>query len=257
MSLRFLARLTAFGVLLAVAAALGWRYGGPVGRYIAEAQSSTTVDADIDNRALVYRLDRERPLVFVFSQPVERVRLLSQSAVLAEERARPEGFVYAVEARLFDSSGAEVANHLLYLHSDAPDRVFASGESWRFFRNRPEVVAGMDDVVIRAPSPVVRSEWRLVEADPAIEAVDIRVYERRPLLASQALSNFRRRSDNEKLAMTLGNAFPPDMLTEDEMSNIAINLWRPLGPSGIAGRDYQALVLYEGTRRRVRGAREQ
>ena len=249
MSLTNFTRLTALIGLFAIAAAIGWFYGPAIGRYIVEAQFSTTVDADIDKRSIVYRLDEGKPLVFVFSQPVDVIRVLPQAAVAETMRDKTEGFVYSIEVRLFGSAGAEVARHNLSLHADAPDQVFASGENWRFFRNRPEIVAGMDDVIVQAPSPVVRSEWRLLDADPGVEAVDIRVSERRPLQRSQALAAFRRRSDAEKLELSRGNVFPPDMMTDGEMANTAANMWRPVGPSGVAGRDYSAIVLYEGTRR--------
>ena len=257
MSLSFLIRLMMFLVLVAIFSTVGWHYGPAIGRYLSEAQFSTTVDADIDKRSLVYRLQTDRPLVFVFSQPVDLVRLLTQSAVAPDLGDRKEGFVYAIEARLFDATGAEIAKHTLHLHSDAPDIVYASGETWRFFRNRTELVAGMDDVVIEAPRPATRSEWRLIEADDGVEAVDIRVYERRPLLASQALAAFRRRSKDEQLDLAQGNAFPPALMTQEEMASSTANMWRPLGPTGIAGRDYQALVLYEGTRRENFRAKQQ
>lgn len=253
MSLSFLARSAVVLALLVAAALVGVIYGPAMARYIVAAQSSTTVDADIDGRAIVYRLEQGKALTFVFSQPVEEVRLLAQTAVRAQDRADPAGFVYTLELRLFASSGEEVLREQFSLHSDAPDTVYATGENWRFFRNRPEMVAGMDDVVVLAPSPVVRAEWRLIAADPKILAVDIRTYERQPLLASQAITAFHRRSAEEQAKLAEANAFPPDMLTNDEIANITANMWRPLGPVGVAGRDYRPMVLYEGTRRPRRG----
>lgn len=253
MSLSTLMRLGLVLLLLAAAAGVGLVYGPAIARYVADAQNSTTVDADIDGRAIVYRLEQGQPVTFVFSQPVDQVRLLAQTAVDRKDRADPAGFVYALEVRLFSGDGEEVSRQRFDLHSDAPDTVYATGENWRFFRNRPEMVAGMDDVVVAAPSPVVRAEWRLVEADPKILAVDIRVYERQPLLASQAITSFHRRSAEEQAKLAEANAFPPDMLTNEEIANITANMWRPLGPVGIAGRDYRPMVLYEGTRRPRRG----
>lgn len=249
MSLSLLARLIGTAVLLAGAVALGLFYGPTIWRHVADAGFSTAVDADIDSRAIVYRLAPAQPVTFVFTQPVDRVRLLSQTAVARASRADPAGFLYTLEVRLFSSTGAEVLRQELVLHSDAPDTVYATGENWRFFRDRPEMVAGMDDVVIAAPRPVVRSEWRLVSAEPEILAVDIRVYERQPLLAANATTSFLRRSREEQLELAEANAFPPEMLTEGEIASITANMWRPLGPIGIAGEDYRPMVLYEGSRR--------
>ena len=249
MSLSRLGQLCGAMLLLMAAAAAGLLYGPAVWRYVADARFSTTVDADIDSRSLVYRLEPDKPVTFVFSQPVNDVRLLAQTAVARSSRADPAGFAYVLEVRLFASTGEEVLRRQFSLHSDAPDTVYATGENWRFFRDRPEMVAGMDDVVIASPSPVVRSEWRLVRADPKILAVHIRVYERQPLLTSNAITSFHRRSAEEQARLAEANAFPPEMLTDEEIANITANMWRPLGPVGIAGRDYRPMVLYEGTRR--------
>ncbi|UIP07324.1 hypothetical protein LY632_02680 [Erythrobacter sp. SDW2] len=253
MSLSTLSRAALVCLLLVISALVGLIYGPAIARYVADAQNSTTVDAEIDSRAIVYRLEQDKPVTFVFSQPVDQVRLLAQTAVGRQSRADPAGFVYTLEVRLFSGTGEEVLRQQFSLHSDAPDTVYATGENWRFFRNRPEMVAGMDDVVVAAPSPAVRAEWRLVDADPKILAVDIRVYERQPLLASNAITSFHRRSAEEQAKLAEANAFPPDMLTGEEIANITANMWRPLGPIGIAGRDYRPMVLYEGTRRPRRG----
>lgn len=249
MSLSFLTRQIVFLAALTLVAVGGWQFGPTLASYLAEAQSSTTLDADIDDRSIVYRMRSDRPLEFASSQPIDVVRGLVQASVARDQRARVEGFVYSIEVTLFGIDGALLDQHVVALHSDAPDFVFATGETWRFFRDRPELAAGMDEIVVEASAPIGRSQWRLVDADPAVRAVDIRVYERRPLLASQALTNFHRRSAEEQEMLALGNAFPPDMMTGEEMAYAAINMWRPLGPAGIAGRDYEALVLYEGTRR--------
>lgn len=256
MSLRSLVRLTLVLLAFVFVALGGWRFGPALARFLADAQVSTTLDADIDGRALVYRLQRDTPLEFINTQPADLVRILVQAAVKPEERDRVDGFVYTIEGKLYGVDGEHLATHVVSLHADSPDLVFSSGESWRFFRNRPEVAAGMDDVVFEGSAPIGRSEWRLLDADPAILAVDIRVSERRPLTPSEALSNFRRRSREEQADLALGNAFPPDMMTAREKANAAANMWRPLGPIGIAGRDYEALVLYEGTRRGETGAGE-
>ena len=37
-------------------------------------------------------------------------------------------------------------------------------------------------------------------------------------------------------------------VVQSELANLAGNLWRPVGPVGIEGRDYDALVIYEADR---------
>ena len=87
MSLSFLTRLIVFLVTLATVAIGGWQVGPTLASYLKEAQSSTTLDADIDDRAIVYRLRSDRPLEFASSQPIDVVRGLVQ-APCSESTAR-------------------------------------------------------------------------------------------------------------------------------------------------------------------------
>lgn len=254
MSLTFLGRAIAFLLFALCAAWGGQSFGPPLAQYLAEARSTTMVEDRISDRALVYRLPQDRPLSFAFSQPVSRVKLLVQPAVAATDRAREAGFVYGLRMRLFDGDGAEIAVNETFLQADGPDAVFASGQTWRFFRNRPEMVGEQDHLVIESPLPASRIEVEQVDPDPAILGVDVRLYEQRPFLSAQPLATFRRMSERDRRELSAPNAFPEELLSRAEMEYIAINHWRPIGPQGIEGRDYDALVLYESSRRARKGA---
>jgi hypothetical protein len=93
--------------------------------------------------------------------------------------------------------------------------------------------------------PFSRVEVTLQDSDQMVVGVDTRVYERRPVSAGDGRAVFLRRSKEERAALTAFSPFPPEMLSASEIANLASNLWRPLGPIGIEGRDYDALVIYE------------
>lgn len=247
MSLTAMGRTLAFVLLLAFAAIAGRAYAPALADYLAEARSSTRIDAQISDRALVYRLRNEQALSFAFSQPASEVKVLVQPAVSVTDRARPAGFVYGLRLRLLDGAGAEIARHDIYLQADSPDVAFATGETWRFFRGRDELAGEQDQLLIDSPVPAARIDIEPLEPDLAIRGIDVRVYEKRPFLSAQPLATFHRMSERDRRELSAPNVFPMDMLTRQEMEYIAINQWRPVGPQGIEGRDYQALVLYEAS----------
>ena len=236
MSLTFVTRLLLFLLLVTPMAVFGGRYGPQLGSYLNQARLSTAQEARFASRAIVYRLEPDRPISFTFSQPVNLFKLIVHPTVTEEHRAYAPGFVYGFNIRLFE----------IFFHADPPDEVFVSGLRWRFFRNRPELVAGQDSIEIWSDERVASIEIVALESDAAVTGIDVRLYERRPFLGQQAIASFRRLSEEEQMALAGANAFPPDMLTADEMNYIGLNQWRPVGPVGIAGRDYLSLVVYEG-----------
>lgn len=245
MSLTFLGRFVLF-VLLALASAwAGREYALPLASYLAEAQDSTARDTKISGRSLAYRVPSDRALTFAFSQPVELAKILVHPAVGEEDRARADGFVYGLRIRWFDAAGEELAVYEQYLHSAAPDEVFASGENWRFFRTRPEFIAEQDQIIAESPAPAARLQVEAFDLDPEIVGVDLRLYERRPFLGANSTATFERLSEQDKDWLAEANAFPADMLSRAEKFYLGLNAWRPVGPLGIAGRDYEGLVLYE------------
>ena len=248
MSLTFVTRLLLFLLLTIPAAIAGGRYGPQLADYLSQARFSAAQEARFESRAIVYRLEQKRAGSFAFSQPANLFKLIVHPTVGEADRARPEGFVYGLRARLFDGDGTQLAQHDVHFHAKSPDEVFASGVRWRFFRNRSELIAAQDSIEIASDQRVATVELTALPSDRGVTGIDVRLYERRPFLGQQALATFHRLSDEEQLALAGANAFPPDLLTAEEMNNIALNQWRPVGPVGIAGRDYLSLVIYEGLR---------
>jgi hypothetical protein len=248
MSLTFFFRTLIFMVVAAASVQATWLYSPALLQYLVEARNSTMQLARFDSRSLVYRMDMDRPITFTYSHPVELTKVIVQPSVREDLRGQDEGFVYGLHIRLFDSEGALIDEYDKYLFSRSPNEVFASGDVWRFFRDRPEVVAGQDELLIESDPRAAMIEFSVIEAQPGIVGVELRVYEHRPFQESQSRATFNRRSDAEQRALAQANAFPPDLLTDEEIANLTRNMWRPVGPNGIEGRDYTALVLYEGTR---------
>lgn len=244
MSLTFFGRGIVFAILAACAAYGGWAWAVPLARYLVAAQDSTQMDLRIAGRTLAYRLEQDKPMTFVLSQPADEVKLLAHAAVTDPSRAT-EGAFYTLRVALFDAQGAQIAEYQRTLLSGRDDGYLPDGRGRRFYRAGEQEIWGQDQLVIQDDKAFTRVEVTLEDAESMVGGVDARLYEQRPVSAGDGRAVFLRRSREERAALTAFSPFPPEMLSGSEIAHLAGNLWRPLGPIGIEGRDYDALVIYE------------
>lgn len=196
-------------------------------------------------RLIVYRLDRQRPTVFRFTQPVLQARVIVHP-VLGPGPARPgEGWTYGFKAELLGIDGEVMATREIYSRAILLAADGAPLGPRRYFRDSEAQVAMGDEVRIAGNEPFASLRLTTLTADPAVRLLDVRVSERRPLITSAAETAFYRYSPDDQARLAAANAFPPVMLTQGERTSIAVNQWRPVGPLGIDGRDHEMGVLYE------------
>lgn len=245
LSLRGAARLAVLAcVLLAMAVAGLTRGNGETQRHSADPLGADR-QLPIALRLIVYRLDQVRPTVFRFSQPVREARIITQPILAPGSASRGEKWIYAVRAEMLDEFGGLLEARTFHARSLL---IEASGKRRgpvRYFRSGPELIAPADEIRVAAERPfaAMRLTTALLARD--MVAVDVRVSEQRPLIASAAATAFQRLSPGDRRRLAAPNAFPPELLTPAERSAIAVNQWRPVGPVGIDGRDYRMGVLYE------------
>ncbi len=251
MSLSFLAKMVVFALLALASGLAGREYAVPLADYLTDVRNITARDARISKRSIAYRIPAKQRLSFAFSRPVTETKLLVHPAVGEDVRSLEKGFVYGLRMRWIGANGEELAVHDTYLQADSPDEVFTSGNTWRFFRTRPELVAEQDILLVESPKPAARLQLEVFDIDPGIIGIDVRVFEQYAPAGSQALSAYRRLSDGSRELLTEPNAFPADLLTLEEKFYLGRNHWRSVGPIGLNGRDYTMLVLYEASREDV------
>lgn len=251
MSLSLLAKSFVFALLALASAWAGREYAIPLANYFTDVRDITARDARISKRSIAYRLPQDGSLEFVFSQPVTVAKILVHPSVGEDVRAREAGFVYGLRVRWIAPNGEVISAHEAYVQADSPDKVFASGDVWRFFRTRPELVAGQDQLVVESASPAARIELEAFDVEPGIIGVDARVFEQHFYFDNQALASYRRLSEDTRALLAAPNAFPHDMLTEKEQGDLRRNHWRSVGPAGVVGKDFTMLILYEALREDV------
>ncbi len=248
MTLSMFAKSLLFALLALASGWAGREYAMPLASYLTDVRDITARDARISKRSIVYRIPENDPLAFTFSQPVTKAKILLAPSVTEDVRGLEKGFVYGLRMRWIGANGEEISVHDAYLQADSPDVVFASGNTWRFFRTQPELVAEQDQLLVESPVPAARLELEMFDIDRGIVGVDVQVFEQRTYLGNQSLAAYRRLSDDTRDLLTEPNAFPADMLTREERFYLGRNHWRAVGPLGISGSDYTLLVLYEASR---------
>lgn len=251
MSLSMITKSFIFVLLALGSAWAGREYAIPLASYLTDVRDITARDARISKRSIAYRIPQNGELAFAFSQPVTKAKILIHPSVSEDVRSKGQGFVYGIRVRWIGADGEQISVHDAYLQSDSPDVVFASGEVWRFFRTRPELIAEQDQLLVESPEPAARLELEVFDIDRGIVGIDVRVFEQRVYLGNQSLAAYRRLSDATREQLAASNAFPAEMLTQKEKLDLGRNHWRAVGPLGLDGRDFTMLVLYEALREDV------
>jgi hypothetical protein len=245
LSLTGLVRLTGLVILLGLAA-LGIYLGGAdfAARFDRSALQ-TGEGSRIARRLIVYRLDPARPTVFRFTQPTKLIRVFSTPTI--ESRAVQAGreWDYGIRAQLLAADGRILATHDVFSRSGLIGSDGNRLGNIRLYRGSSDAIGLPDELRLASAEPAAALVLFAGPSRPQVKAIDVRVYERRGVTAGAALTGFSRLSPGDQARLARANAFPTDMLTASEKGNIAINQWRPIGPTGIEGRDYRMLVQYE------------
>jgi hypothetical protein len=234
--------------LLAVLVPLVWRFAPELAAWARGDLAVPSQATRIARRSIVYRLDAQRATTFRFTQPVSLARLVFQPELARRALGPGVQRAYAIKVELLDRSGAVMDRHEIW-SSAMP--FGANGQrrgAFRFYREKgqaPGEIGPDDEVRIASRLPFAAIRVRAGPADPGVLAVDMRLYEQLPLLEQEAEFAFFRLSPADQQTLSESSAFPPAMLTREERIALARNQWRPVGPTGIEGRDYAMKVLYE------------
>ncbi len=245
LSLTGLARLALLACLLGLIALAAYIGGRDIIARLDGSALQAGEGSRIARRLIVYRLDSARPTVFRFTQPTRLVRMFSTPAI--EPRAVLAGreWDYGIRAQLLAADGRVMATHDIFSRSTLIGSDGTRLGNVRFYRGINDAIGHPDELRIASGEPAAALVLYAGPSLPRVKAIDVRVYERRGVTAGAALTGFSRLSPGDQARLARANAFPADMLTASEKGSIAINQWRPIGPTGIEGRDYRMLVQYE------------
>lgn len=243
--LLFAALILALGAFLFVFARASFaqlrRDARPAARVYGEAQPS-----------LVYRL-RQRPTLFVFTRPQQRVRLLTNS----ELRKRTTDPHYSVIVEAIGENGEVVWRRDIHARTV---QLFVRRSNGRrvphaFTPQRDGLVASAgDDTLIDFAQPVSAVLLREGTRAPGVETILARVQEQRPISQRQLQVGWQRLTRAEQEQFAAGNPLGSAFVSADERRRMLISRWHPVGPAGVEGRNYIQTTLYERPGALVRAA---
>ena len=222
---------------------------------------------DTQSRALMEKAEINRGSVLIVGGPAvdyalpassHMVRLSTNASLESLEQARQQRrqdpmrrWKYVLEVEEFDALGRRLRLRTLHFQRDLTEVALPGGQrgSGVFYLSeqspKPLSTASLklDYAGDRQPG---RLRVRLTEADPSITDVLLRIHTPEPVSPRNAQSVWQRLNETQQAQLASGNVFPPELLIEQERSNIIASRWRPLGPSGEAhGRDIYVLPTTE------------
>lgn len=198
-------------------------------------------------RSTAYRLSSSEWLEFGLPEHGP-IRILSNSAF---ERMNKSTARYALDYEVLDSVGKRILggryHHrtqiTLLVDSDADDELAPiSKTSYARDRNPGSNAEGfwIDAPDIKLPG---RLRLRIAEQAPAIVEIAARAYQRSELPPRKARSAWQRLSRRKREKLARGFAISSEWLEPFETTALARFSWRPLGPQGVEGKDYEERTL--------------
>lgn len=260
MSLRRLGGLLALGLLLASAWGLLAYWGSARGL---AGMPRLAARADPERLALLERSEASRGAVLrrgtaaiEFALPANSnlVRVLSNGGLADVSGARQRRqadplhrWRYVLETEALDASGRTIVRREHHLRRDLAEAVLPGGQrsTGSFFLERNTPTPLMADELrldfAGYPTPA-RLRIRLLAADDDLADVLVRAYAPQPRTQRQADTHWRRLSDEQRLQLAKGQAFPPEALTSLERDALIASRWEPMTPTGeVEFRDLHVL----------------
>ncbi|MBA3669169.1 MAG: hypothetical protein H0W71_03775 [Sphingomonas sp.] len=200
-------------------------------------------DYRLTDPSFVFPLRRDRYVRFPFSQPHDSARLITH----ADLHPGVYGGAYSLIVEALGSDGQVILRREIFLRSivlysrDLRGRIVPRS----FYADSTLTPSASDITVLDFQRPVNELRLKAGRLDPGVARIVARVQEQRPISIRQLAVGWQRLSHREQERMAEGNAFPAEMLTDEERRNLLANRWYPVGPAGVQGIHYDRTILYE------------
>ena len=248
--MRFLVRLLLM-LLIVVALLAASRFDWPsLLRRFAVTPDETLTDRQVTVSTL-YLLDHRNWTSFDLPPGVELARLVSNAGVAADDDP-PVGnpVAYAVRYQLLGGDGELLAEHVYHHNSQVVPHLnpkTGAREPAAYYVGRPELPAEgrIAMLNLRGLPGVARLRMRLEAGDERVRQVGARVYVLEKTAEHKLGFFWQRLNERQKQSLAEGSVYPHELLLPEEKLNLARQLWRPLGPAGVAGHEYRSIQLYQ------------
>ena len=249
-------RLVARLLLLALAAALAWRWGPPLwsdARERALRHVGATSQLRDSDAGLTFLARGAAALEFPLHAGQRQVRVITNANVpAASGKSAPaaalQPLAYTIEYTLLDANGRELRRGRYHLRSRLTLWREADGTPRTTGRYIDPALLPLDSqnlVLGLGEVPDARTlRLRVVEQAAPIADIGLRCYQREPVPDYRVQREWQRMSREQREKAARGNVYGAAQLRDAEIRNLIVNAWQPVAPRGVAGVDYVSRVIY-------------
>lgn len=201
-----------------------------------------------------YVLADNRWISFPLTASIERIKVVTNASITEESSTLSAGeYHYTLEYEIRGGQNNDILQHGNYYHLTQLTR-YKDPESEQTHTTSlyldPEVIPVDGRVMTINPADwssgqqAKQIRLRLIEKDREVTDVLLRIYTIEQNAQPEELYNWQRLSIPRRQKQARGNVYPYDFLSDEEKINLMNRCWRPVGPLGVPGRDYQVRNLY-------------
>lgn len=194
-------------------------------------------------------LAEEDWLTFSLPAGSHLLKLLSNANFPSAAAAPGEEWPYALEYRVLGGEGEELSRGL-YHHRSA--QVFSRQQAteeilpaaYYLEGDRQPAEGRVLLLNLEGLANPAQLQVRLAQGEPAVASVALRLYHLEQEADHKLGFLWQRLSQGQRQSLARGSVYPPELLSAAEKRNLVREGWRPLGPQGVAGKDYFSRQLY-------------
>lgn len=220
-------------------------------------ESRTLLDKATVNRGYVLSVGSQA-IEYTLPGSAHMVRLSTNANLKNLDGARQQRQVdparrwkYALEIEEFNARGETIHQRVVHFQRDLveiemPDGKSGTGAFYLSEQAPKPLATAAARIDLSGVMQPAKLRIRMIEADPDIADVLLRLDVPEPVSPRNAQAVWRRLSDEQRERLASGNVFPPELLVEQERLNVVASRWRALGPTGPAvDRDLYVLPSKE------------
>jgi len=200
--------------------------------------------------SLCYQIDLDKWTPFTLDERYRRIRVLSNASFKADFYPEQEQrFWYRLHYQILDKDQQVLKDQKYYHHTGLTrylDPETQSTVDTRFYNDQSLKPGDISSIVMNLDLNMnaYYIRFKLAEKDINMQEVIVRVYQEEKTSPQKLGYLWNRLSHDDKKALAKGNVYPHHLMVDQEIHHVLYKKWRPLGPTGVEGRDYHIRRLY-------------
>lgn len=241
--IRFAFRLITLMIAVVLLAGLG-RLAHSTWIEVGSMRSEQGIRLDQTDLSLVYEVPRFKWLEFPAPGARRIARVIAHADVQSASEPSPQQiYQFLILARFVDADGETLDERNMRFRTRLVEYQDAdTGQRYKraFYTEGGTQPTSTQETRLAIPGPDVHSiQFQLLEADPTVQAVQMRLYKQEPPAENRLEKAWDRLSLRTRNMLAAGNLYPIEFLTAREKVNLVRNRWKPAGPRGIEDEDYR------------------